>query len=32
MFNTVPYFSKHSIQSNVALTVAVANASKPQLH
>ena len=31
MFNPVPYFSKHSVQSRAALLVAVANASKPQL-
>ena len=31
ILNTVPYFSKHSIKSDAALPVAVANASKPQL-
>jgi len=31
MLNTVPYFSKHSVQSYAALPVAVANASKHQL-
>jgi len=29
ILDSVPYFSKHSIQSYAALPVAVANASKP---
>jgi len=32
MLDSVPYFSMHSIQSYAASPVAVANASKPQLH
>ena len=31
MLNPVPYFSKYSIQSYATLSVAVANALKPQL-